>query len=1330
MQVWKTLKLFVSSTFLDLELERDTLSQIFQRCKGSLIQRQLSLIPYDLRWRARDSDAPLAQWCVEMVCQCEFFIGILGSRYGWRPPLTPDGSPNKNRISITEMEINQALSSISREKRFFCFLKGASSSSEEDSSSMEALKNRLRSEGEEVRDFTQTSEMLSYIEEKINKIFNQFYPLEEKVKPLEYGYEKQLEEIIEQKKKGFVGRQKYLFLMSEFTKKEKLPNYLVLCAPAGVGKSSLLASFIDHWRKNHSEVIIISHFMSMGGASRSVHGLMQNLGEQLQRRGVVSEDLPEDPFELRSFIRSTLEGISLPLILVIDGVDEIEEGGQNLRWLSRNLPKNVRLLLSSRPVSILKTLKTFPQADFLELPPLDDREIQEIIKNYVQSFELPLNEAEQKLLQTRAAGNPLYLKVALEEILSSGIAVGELATSIDSLFEQILSRLSAKYGEKIIFDYLGFIAASRAGLAENELKELLASSTDDFLLEVTRQLDHFISKRGHLLQFFHPEFERNLKQRLGRGEMRNFHQGLAHYFEEQGYLYTRSLWELCYQRQWGEEFEPLLRTLCDIDFIQAKCLAGLTDSLLEDFEQVLTHPVAALPRNICLEPDKIDRRVIQLLGKALRLELRFIRSHPDLVGQSLWNRCHWYDSPEADSYYRREENIEAPWKKTPSILSKLADKWIRKSSLSHHIKTLCPLEPHLDSSLQRILRGHRYPISQVVFSRQENYLASCCKGGEIRIWDWENSEPLVVIRDHSTVLHTIAFSLDGKKLASGGEDWSIFVWESASGECLQILDGHQGTVSSLVFTQEEKLISASEDGQIIFWDVEKGDKLQENSSEETILDLALAEKQGLLASASKDGEIVLWELESLKERMRWKAHERLINEIIFSQDGEELISVSKDKTMRFWKVSSGEPLNHFSAHQKNITSLAVHPSLNFLFSASEDNSVCVYFSGEETDFDVFRLQRNDWQVKSIDLHPRGSTLACGAHDGSILLWNTNEEFFENSHRVPRTQSHKSQVSGNSFHPNEKWMISGGLDGRLILWDIQVGLVQKEISQKFPITSVAFSRDGKKVVCGGESSSIYLYHTQLDEPIHTLKGHQGMVSFVSFDRKDKKIISIGYFDNTIRLWDVSQGTCLHTLCGHEKWIESIALSGNNEVLATGARDKTIRLWSLEDGTIQRIFRGSRRSINSLAFSKDDRLLASGEYYGQISIWDTQTGACRMILSGHSQKITELLFLEEDNRLLSTSEDQSTRLWDITTGKELTQIKGQACLESFSSLESPFFPMVRDWETVLIRKKDFQEVAFFSESIHPARVLPGNYLVGRGEQEKSRLYFLRWQEVAGK
>ncbi|MFH0883816.1 MAG: hypothetical protein V2A56_12575, partial [bacterium] len=75
---------------------------------------------------------------------------------------------------------------------------------------------------------------------------------------------------------------------------------------------------------------------------------------------------------------------------------------------------------------------------------------------------------------------------------------------------------------------------------------------------------------------------------------------------------------------------------------------------------------------------------------------------------------------------------------------------------------------------------------------------------------------------------------------------------------------------------------------------------------------------------------------------------------------------------------------------------------------------------------------------------------------------------------------------------------------------------------------------------------------------TLTGHSGDVSSVTFS-PDGATLASGSYDNTIKLWRVSDGSLIRTLRGHSSFVLSVAFSPDGTTLASGSQDKTIKLW---------------------------------------------------------------------------------------------------------------------------------------------------------------------------
>ena len=86
----KTIRIFISSTFRDMQSERDFLVKyIFPELRERCKKKGLRLIDVDLRWGVTEQEAEQGkalEVCLDEIETCRpFFIGILGERYGWTP---------------------------------------------------------------------------------------------------------------------------------------------------------------------------------------------------------------------------------------------------------------------------------------------------------------------------------------------------------------------------------------------------------------------------------------------------------------------------------------------------------------------------------------------------------------------------------------------------------------------------------------------------------------------------------------------------------------------------------------------------------------------------------------------------------------------------------------------------------------------------------------------------------------------------------------------------------------------------------------------------------------------------------------------------------------------------------------------------------------------------------------------------------------------------------------------------------------------------------------------------------------------------------------------
>lgn len=396
---------------------------------------------------------------------------------------------------------------------------------------------------------------------------------------------------------------------------------LVLVGPSGSGKSAILATASE----DHPG---IRRFIGATPASSTTVTLLQSLCEEVDDLYGREEELPTSFQELAVALKNRLRVATAdrPLTLYLDGLDQLAAAGEVHR-LFRDLPPHCRIVLSTTDVpfalagSVLVPIGTFSADDASAALGLWLGDAHRTLHH---------GQHERLLASFRKSGLPLYLRLAFEEArLWRSFDPAEecvLGDGLDGMIDQLVGRLSARanHGPVLVNRTLGYLAAARYGLTEDEMLDLLAANDDvwsDFegsmkhdLPESMRSaaenkqrrlpviiwarlyqdLGPYLTERavpgGTAIGFYH----RQLAVAVAR-DIRQ-HADLAAYFERRPHWIGRGLLplspgtpdarkasELPWQLNQSGETVRLAGLLGDVAFLEAKVSAGLSADLLEDF---------------------------------------------------------------------------------------------------------------------------------------------------------------------------------------------------------------------------------------------------------------------------------------------------------------------------------------------------------------------------------------------------------------------------------------------------------------------------------------------------------------------------------------------------------------------------------------------------------------------------------------------------------------------------------------------------------------------------------------------------------------------------
>ncbi len=209
----------------------------------------------------------------------------------------------------------------------------------------------------------------------------------------------------------------------------------------------------------------------------------------------------------------------------------------------------------------------------------------------------------------------------------------------------------------------------------------------------------------------------------------------------------------------------------------------------------------------------------------------------------------------------------------------------------------------------------------------------------------------------------------------------------------------------------------------------------------------------------------------------------------------------------------------------------------------------------------------------------------------------------------------------------------------------------------PVAAVSISHDGQLAASGSYDNTIKIWRVSDGRLIHTLYAHTDSIADVSFGPVGL-ILATASADATIKLWQAQSGQLIRTLEGHKGAVNSIAFSSGGDMLASGSRDKTIRLWKVSDGTALKAFPAHGGAVLSVCFSPDSLMLASGGDDNKIILWDVKTGRRQASLKGHYADVRSVSFNPDGNMLVSGSDDHTIRLWDVAKHTELRVFKGHS------------------------------------------------------------------------
>lgn len=293
-------------------------------------------------------------------------------------------------------------------------------------------------------------------------------------------------------------------------------------------------------------------------------------------------------------------------------------------------------------------------------------------------------------------------------------------------------------------------------------------------------------------------------------------------------------------------------------------------------------------------------------------------------------------------------------------------------------------------------------------------------------------------------------------------------------------------------------------------------------------------------------------------------------------------------------------------------------------------------------------------------HPTLPRFAIGGRDKYIRIYEVVPDEVSSTvvcSKLHEFKAHLDHITCLLFTPDEKHLVSSSDDDAICIWDVSNwALVNQTIAESLGVESMKLSKDGSKLVTGGEDGAASVWNFPALTPVVMGDLDDGKVRAIEINRLGEWIVA----------GNITGSLVVEELVGKRRIAQSDQLDGIEQLLLLDESDRVVtadrggnlaihnvvrenRFLEIRSDNVDRWKVGSRRLIALCQLSEE--LILTADQAGNVSQWSIKPKArIPLVLKVENEPDQfETLLNINDSEMVLTTQNPERLYWRDLTGR---------------------------------------------------------------------------------